>query len=86
MGQPVARIGDLISHGGAITSGSVNVLVNLLGVARLTDTAVCDIHGPVTITSASVISIANLLGIARVGDSLSCGATITTGSPNVLAG
>lgn len=85
-GPPVARVTDTISHGGAITSGSPTVFVNLLAVARLGDSATCDIHGSVTITSASVISLANSIGIARVGDSLSCGATITSGSPNTFAG
>lgn len=86
MGPACARVGDAISHGGAITSGSPNVFVNVLAVARLGDSVTCDIHGSQTITSASLISRANFLGIARVGDSVSCGATITTGSPNTFVG
>jgi uncharacterized Zn-binding protein involved in type VI secretion len=84
-GAGVARVGDTISHGGHIISGSTNRLANGLGIARLGDAVHCDTHGDVVITSASTKAKANGLGIARVGDSVSCGATIISGSGNVKA-
>lgn len=82
----VARVGDLASHPGAIASGSPTVKANGLGVARQVDTFNCDIHGP----GQSLIPIttkteANGSLIITVGAQTGCGATITSGSPNVNA-
>ena len=82
----VARLGDEISHGGNITSASDDTWANGIKVARLHDSVVCLIHGPQTISSASTAAFANTRGIARLGDSISCGAVISTASPNVWAG
>lgn len=82
----VARLNDEISHGGNITSASPDTWVNGRKVARLNDTAHCNIHGDQTISSASTKTFANSRGIARLGDSISCGATISTASPDVFAG
>ena len=83
--QSVARVGDTLSHGGSITSGSPNVTVSGARVARIGDPAACAIHGAVTITGGSGVALANTKGIARIGDGCSCGATITSGSASVLA-
>ncbi len=80
--EAIARIGDSISHGGRITSGSSNWQCNGLPIARVGDAAICAQHGPVTIVSGSPTRQCNDLAIARVGSLCSCGATITTGSPN----
>jgi uncharacterized Zn-binding protein involved in type VI secretion len=82
MGTPVARIGDTLDHGGAITSGSPNWKCNGIKIARVTDSAACAIHGPVTITTGSLNWKCNGLAVARVGSLCSCGAVITTGSGN----
>jgi len=82
----VARIGDAISHGGVIITGSSNVMVNGLGVARLGDSVNCAIHGLRVISTASAITHANGLGVAREGDFVTCGAVIVTGSSNVQSG
>jgi len=76
----VARIGDSISHGGSVATGSPNHKDEGSPVARLTDTAYCFIHGTVSITSGSSHTKVNGLPIARIGDSLSCGAVISSGS------
>lgn len=90
MGLPACRVGDEISHGGAVIGGSLNVLTNGLPAARLGDPVFCDIHsdeGDIqTIVTASLTVRANGLGRARIGDLISCGATLITGSPNVLVG
>jgi uncharacterized Zn-binding protein involved in type VI secretion len=86
MSQKVARLGDKSDHDGTITSASDNVQANDIGVARLGDTHDCPTHGQGTITSASTKVLANDRGVARIGDTISCGAVITTGSPNVEAG
>lgn len=77
----VARIGDSISHGGVIITGSPDHWELNSPTARLTDLAVCSIHGIVSIVSSSEKTHINTLGVARIGDSLSCGAVITSGSP-----
>ncbi len=86
MGMPVARIGDPISHGGAIAGGSPNVFCNSLNVARIGDPVACEIHGAQSVATGSGSVFCNGRGVARQGDAITCGATITGGSPNVFAG
>lgn len=81
----VARIGDLISHGGSIIEGSPTVNANSIPVARLGDAVTCNLHGAQTITSASPTVSADGIAVARLGDSVSCGAVISSASPNVSA-
>lgn len=85
MARGIARVGDTISHGGSITSGSGNVLTNGRGTARIGDSVVCSIHGAQAIASGSGTDLANGRGVARIGDSITCGATITSASGNALA-
>jgi uncharacterized Zn-binding protein involved in type VI secretion len=88
---PVARKTDTISHGalvtGSITGGASATFLNSLAVARKGDSAVCSLHpGPQTITSGLSTELVEGQQIARVNDSISCGATISSGSPNENAG
>ncbi|RMD87197.1 MAG: hypothetical protein D6813_13900 [Calditrichaeota bacterium] len=80
----VARVGDSISHGGVITSGSLKLFENGVSLARVGDAVICNIHGAQTIISGSTKVFENGLGVARVGDSISCGAIITTGSTKIF--
>lgn len=82
----VARIGDGISHGGAIIEGSPDVFANGIAVARLGDKVQCQIHGLRVITSGSATVSVNGKPVARIGDSISCGAVIVEGSPDIEAG
>ena len=84
--KSVARIGDTGSHGGAIVTGSPNVTVNGIPIARVGDTYLCSIHGPNPIVQGSLKTTANNLQIARIGDPTACGATIISGSPNTFDG
>jgi uncharacterized Zn-binding protein involved in type VI secretion len=75
----------------ATSGGSVNVLVNEIGVVREGDVVAahnngssCSTHAP-GLTSFSGNVYANNKKIGRIGDAYSCGATITSGSPNVFA-
>lgn len=86
MALGVARVGDLISHGGEIITGSENVRTNSRRTARLNDQVRCNIHGLQRIVSASGTVRANTRGVARINDRISCGAFITTGSSNTRAG
>jgi len=90
MGQPVARQGDTIAHGGSvtrvITAGSNNVLTNGLRTARQGDAVFCVLHGTQVITGGSKTVLTNGKRTARKGDACSCGAIIHSGSNNVLAG
>lgn len=81
----VARLGDVGSHGGVITTGSADVLTNGLPTARMGDVYACPIHGPNLIITGSPDVTVNSQPVARVGDQTACGATIITGSPDTLA-
>jgi uncharacterized Zn-binding protein involved in type VI secretion len=81
--QPVARVGDSHSHGGTIVSGATKWTCSDAKIARVTDRAVCSIHGLVTIVSGSPNWQCEGQPIARVGSLLSCGAVIVEPcSPN----
>lgn len=82
MATAVARVGDALSHGGSITSGSPNWNCNGIAIARVGDTANCSVHGLVTITTGSPQWTVNGKAMARIGSVCSCGATITSGSTN----
>lgn len=75
-GQPAARLGDGLSHGGTIVQASPNVTVSGKLVARQGDQCVCARHGPVTIVNASGKVKVNGRAHARHGDLTSCGATL----------
>jgi uncharacterized Zn-binding protein involved in type VI secretion len=86
MPKPIARLGDTGTHGGAIITGSMDVFVNGIPVARVTDTYLCPFHGPNPIIMGSALLTANNLQVARIGDPTACGATIATGSFNTWDG
>lgn len=77
----VARVGDPLSHGGQVTSGSPNHSADGKAVARVGDTALCNVHGAVTITTGAANHKVDGKACARVTSLCSCGATITDGSP-----
>ena len=76
----VARVGDPISHGGAIITGSPDHKDEGKPVARVGDSASCVKHGVVVIVAGSGPTTVNGRKLARVGDPLSCGAVISAGS------
>lgn len=85
--KPAARIGDAISHGGAIVTGSGNVFTNSIPAAMVgMSSVVCSLHGGSTVASGSGTVFINSLPAARVGDNTGCGASIVCGSGNVLIG
>ena len=79
----IARVGDSLSHGGNITAGSPDVLVDSIPVARIGDACHCNEHGTTHITTGSGTVKANGIGVARVGDQCACGAVLLSGSPDV---
>ncbi|HBZ17297.1 PAAR domain-containing protein [Pantoea sp. NPDC088449] len=85
--KPAARISDSISHGGSIISGSGNVMINSLPAAAVgISNAVCSIDGSTVVASGSGTVFINNQPAARISDSTACGATIVSGSGNVLIG
>ena len=85
--QPAARVGDSISEGGSVTSGSSDVFINSIPAAIAnTSQGSCSIHGSVSVTQGSGTVFINSQPAARLSDSVSCGATISAGSGNVLIG
>lgn len=83
----VARLGDTSSHGGSIISASSDVMANGIGVARAGDSHACPIsgHGVTPLSPITSKSMVNGRLVITVGATAGCGATITTGSPNVGA-
>ncbi len=81
---PAARIGDAISHGGAIVEGSLCVKIDGRLGARQGDKVACSLHGIQAIVTGSGIVKYDGKPAARYGDKTSCGASIVTGSPDVF--
>lgn len=80
MPTPIARIGDSISHGGQIVTGAGKWVCEGEPIARVTDQAICAIHGPVVITTGSPNWVCEGHPIARIGSLLSCTAVVVTGA------
>jgi len=81
----VARVGDNISHGGAILGGAARTRAEGQPVARQGDAVSCSVHGMQTITGGSDTVLVEGKPVARVGDAVSCGATIISGARTVQA-
>ncbi|WP_380182277.1 PAAR domain-containing protein [Kalamiella sp. sgz302252] len=87
MGNPAARLGDAIAHGGAIVSGSGDVFTNNCSAAALgLSAAPCALHGGAPVASGSGSVFINNCNAARLGDVTGCGAAIVSGSGNVTIG
>lgn len=82
--KPVARVGDIGSHGGTITSGSPKVKANGLPIARVGDIYNCPIHGPNPIVSGAPTVFGPDRLVAHIGSKTACGAIITSGSPDTF--
>ena len=82
-------IGSMFSSpSGTITTASPNVFINSRKAARVEKSiGACDKHpGPVQIAEGSTNVFINSVAAARKGDKLTCGATISGGSDNVVIG
>lgn len=84
--QNAGRAGDAISHGGSVTSGSGNVTINNQPAAMVGSGASCSIHGGGAVSCGSGTVFINGAPAARLGDATGCGATISSGSGDVLIG
>lgn len=80
MPKPAARMGDMTSHGGTITTGALRTMIDGAPAARLGDVHVCPNCGPNAIVTGSTMTIIEGQPAAGLGDSTACGATIVTGS------
>ena len=76
MARPFIVVGDKLSHGGSVVSGAEHTDVAGKPVSRVTDRAVCAVHGPTTIVSGDATVIIDGQAVAREGDSTACGATL----------
>jgi uncharacterized Zn-binding protein involved in type VI secretion len=89
---PAARLLSLTDHPGLILGGASKVLINFLPAARMGDKHVCVMpptagpHPPSTIMKGSATVLIEGKPAARIGDTVGCGASITTGSPDVIIG
>ncbi|QOJ91679.1 MULTISPECIES: RHS repeat-associated core domain-containing protein [Pseudomonas] len=82
-------IGSMFSSpSGTIITASPNVFINSRKAARVEKSiGACDKHpGPVQIAEGSTNVFINSVAAARKGDKLTCGATISGGSENVIIG
>jgi len=85
---PAARKGDATEHGGAIVTGSPSVTINGVPAALTAiSSATCALHPSVQAVVAGSKSVfINNVPAAFIGCTISCGASITAGSPDVLIG
>jgi uncharacterized Zn-binding protein involved in type VI secretion len=92
-GTDTVSINHPTCQGGTVTNvGSGDVFANSIGVVREGDNVQshtfsppsCPSHAP-GLTSYSPNVYANNKKIGRLGDAYGCGATISSGSPNVYA-
>ena len=72
MAKPAAALGDVAAHGGAIATGSSNVLIGGRPAARVGDTVMCALHGPGVISLGSFTVLINGMPAARMGDITGC--------------
>lgn len=91
MGLAACRENDTNSHGGTTSAKSPNVFINGRAAIRQDDAWASHVVGFTThsapyITVGSATVRINGKGAGRVGDALSCGATVSTGSPTVNIG
>ena len=84
--QNAARVGDAISHGGAVVSGSGDVTINNIPAAMIGSAAACALHGGSAVACGSGSVFINNMPAARLGDATGCGAAICSGSGDVLIG
>jgi uncharacterized Zn-binding protein involved in type VI secretion len=99
MGQPAARMGDSMSHGGTIAAGCPTVLIGGAPAARLTDMHVCPMQtpalppiphvgGPILGPGSPTVLIGGMPA-ARMGDTAVCVGppdSIVAGCMTVLIG
>lgn len=76
MSRPIIVLGDSISHGGSVVSGSGQTDVDGKPVARVGDKVVCSAHGTTTIVSGDATALVDGQPVARHGDKTACGATL----------
>ncbi len=79
---PITQIGSIISHPGVVIMGSSDTSVNGIPNSRVTDLAICFIHGCVSIVSGSPHHTVNGLNCSRISSICSCGAIVCSGSPD----
>ncbi len=93
---PAARMGDSMSHGGAIVKGEPTVLIGFMPAARVTDMHVCPavngtvphVGGPIIPPTSTTVFI-GFLPAARQGDRATCVGppdTIAKGDATVMIG
>lgn len=83
----VARVGDLIGHGGLIVTGSDDVEINGQPAAYVSSVAVCTLHpsAQAVVTGSGSVTI-NGNPATFLTCLTSCAAPIVTGSDDVLIG
>lgn len=79
-----ARLGDHLSHGATIISGSSTRTVDGIPVARLGDLVNCPIHGVNPIIAVLDTPLTDGVNTAHLNAAAACGAIIIDGSTDVL--
>ena len=82
----LARLGDPMTHGAKVITGSTDKLSDSLPTARMGDTVYCPIHGVNRIVNVSSTVITDGKPTATVTSRAACGAVIIGGSTNILIG
>ncbi|WP_370261377.1 PAAR domain-containing protein [Limnobacter sp.] len=86
-GRAQILVGDTTSHGGVVVSGSPNVTVNGIPVARLGDMVTCPLCKPHSFTIVEGLGsvTANNIPLALHGHKTACGATLIAAAAGVTA-
>ncbi|NZA24924.1 PAAR domain-containing protein [Luteimonas sp. SJ-92] len=79
MARSLICVGDRITHGGVVVSGTIATDIHGRLVARVGDRVVCEKHGPTVIVSGDPTLIIDGKPVAREGDKTACGATLIAG-------
>ncbi|SFU83889.1 PAAR domain-containing protein [Pseudoduganella namucuonensis] len=76
MAGPFIRLGDKLSHGGAVVQASPHSDSAGIGIARVGDKVACAVHGPGVIVTGDATMLVDGQPAARQGDKTSCGASL----------
>jgi len=87
MAGPIAKMGDVTSHGGIIVSGAMKTMLEGAPIARMGDLHACPIPGHAVnpIITGSPNTLVEGAPVAHLGDMTACGAVIIASSTTSLA-
>lgn len=74
--RPIIVVGDRLSHGGSVVSGTSSSDIHGKPIARVGDRVVCAVHGTNSIATGDSTLMFDGQAVARHGDKTACGAML----------